>query len=119
MKDFFSNDFETKDNHENGLLRTHYYRARYDNVKETILRLAKEKGLSVRSVDDTHKEIYLQSNGYHLIIVLVNTTPAETAVDMKITTYQLIGMKKGIKIISEYYSQLDKKLTFKGVGLYR
>jgi hypothetical protein len=38
---------------------------------------------------------------------------------MKITTYYFIGMKRGIKIISDFYQYLDKKHTFKGVGLYR
>lgn len=119
MKHFFSNDFETKDNHELAELKTHYYRARYDDVKDAILRYAKEKGMTVRSVDDQHKEIYLQAQKFHLILVLVNPNPAETSVDMKITTYYFIGMKRGIQVINQLYLHLNKKLTFKGVGLYR
>jgi hypothetical protein len=119
MKHFFSNDFETRESHELAELKTHYYRARYDDIKDTILRLAKERGMTVRSIDDKHKEIYLQSTRFHLILILVNPNPAETAVDMKITTYYFIGMKRGIKIISDFYQYLDKKHTFKGVGLYR
>jgi len=119
LKDFFANDFETRDNHEMSELRTHYYRARYEDAKDAVIRVAKSKQMHVRSVDDAHKEVYLQASNHHLILVLVNPNPAETAIDMKVTTYQVIGMKRGIKIIMEFYKELDKQLTFKGVGLYR
>ena len=47
------------------------------------------------------------------------TSPVETAVDFKVTTYNIFGFGKGKKVIEELYKKLDKKLTFKGVGLFK
>ena len=69
--------------------------------------------------NELYLEIYFETSDYSCICKVTATSPVETAVDFKVTTYNLFGFGKGKKVIEELYKLLDKKLTFKGVGLFK
>lgn len=118
LKDYISNNAETKELHSNQDLRSRYYKANYKKVKAEVEEYSKNKNIEVKHVDDVHGEIFLQTNSYHMIVSIVQVTPLESAVDMKVQTYKLAGMNVPKKLIIEMYAYLDTKLTFKGTSLH-
>lgn len=116
--DFASNLAETRELHSNQYLRTRYYKARYTNLKEIVLKYANENNIFVKSEDDVHGEIFLQTQRYHIIVSILQVTPLESAVDIKVQTYKLIGLFKPLKIITKLFNYIDEKSDFKGTGLH-
>ena len=116
--DFASNIAETKESHQHKNLKTHYYKNRYNNIKKIVLDYAKENKMQVKSEDDVHGEIFLQSNNRHIIISIIQVTPLETGVDIKVQTYRIIGLYKPMKDIINLFNYINKKADFKGLGLH-
>ena len=116
--DFASNIAETKELHANQYLRTRYYKTRYKNLKDVILAYAKANKIKVKSEDDLHGEIFLQTNRYHIIVSIVQVSPLESAVDIKVQTYKILGLYKPLKLILSLYIHIDTKAEFKGTGLH-
>lgn len=118
IKEFFASEFETSDNHQNSKLQTHYYRCRYEDAKEAVLQMIKTfKGQNI-IVNDEFQEISFQTSRFTGIVSIVNTRPTEAAIDIKLS-FNSISFGKGFKIIEDMYLNLDKKLPFKGTGLYK
>jgi len=115
--DFVSTIAETKETHQRMQLRTRYYKTRYNKMKDQILDYCKVSNLYVKNEDDVHGELFLQANGYHMIVSIVQVSPMECAVDIKVQTYGLIGLFKPMKIIQKCFAYIDKKVEFKGVEL--
>jgi len=116
--DFASNVSETFETNQNNSLKTHYYKDRYINIKQIVINYAKANKITVRSEDDVHGEIYLQTGSYHMIVSILQVTPLETAVDIKVQTYRIIGLFKPVKLILNMFSHISSKSSFKGVGLH-
>ena len=119
FRDYFTNDFETGENHYLPSLRTRYYRCRNDEAKEAVMRVIKEEKGQVKAVLDEHHEIFFHAPQYTSTFTVISPRMSETAIDIKITTYKLIPRGLGKKIIERLYKNLDSKLTFKGVSLYK
>ncbi len=109
--DFASNVSETNESNSNQKLKTHYYKARYKNIKQIVINYAQVHKLHVRSEDDLHGEIYLQSNGYHMIVSIVQVSPFETAVDIKVQTYRILGLFKPTKLIINVLDHIKTKAS--------
>jgi hypothetical protein len=109
---------ESKELHSDPQLRSRYYKANYRTVKAHVIEHAKTLQLDVRSVDDEHREIFLQGSRYHIIVSIVQVNPIETSVDFKVEFYGLIGRGRPKKTILAFYQYLDANLPFKGVGLH-
>ena len=116
--DFATNIAESKEIHNDNNLKTHYYKTRYNNIKQIILSYAQANKLIVKSEDDVHGEIFLQANNRHIIVSIVQVSPFETAVDVKVQTYRIIGLYKPMKEIILLYRYIGTKADFKGVGLH-
>ena len=119
LRDFFKKDFETSDDSNYGSLKTYYYRNRIDEVKNALYELIKEEKGNIQDENDTYQEILFETSGYSCTVKITSTTPVEHAIDFKINTYNLIGFGKGKKVIEYFYSVLDKKLSFKGISLFK
>lgn len=115
---FFQTIAETKELHSEVQLRSRYYKTNYRKVKAVILEYAKEQDIQVKSIDDDHREIFLQGPRYHVIVSIVQVNPYETSADFKVEVYGLVGMGRPRKIIASLYKYLDDHLMFKGVGLH-
>ena len=55
--------------------------------------------------NEMYQEIYFDTSGYSCICKVTVTSPVETAVDFKVTTYNLFGFGKGKKVIEELYKK--------------
>jgi len=115
---FASNIEETSERHNNQNLRTHYYNSRYNELKQIVISYAKANKMTVKSEDDKHGEIFLQSSRFHIIVSIMQITPLETSVDFKVQTYKLLGLFKPLKLITSFYIYLNSKAQFKGAGLH-
>ncbi len=115
---FFSTICETKELHENTDLRTKYFKSSFLKVKEQVERYAQANKLIVQSVNEEYGEVLLQSSSMHIVVSIIQTTPLETAVDIKVQVYTLIGMNIPKKTILKLYQYLSQNLNFKGVSLH-
>jgi len=118
LMSFFTNVAETRELNVDPDLKTRYYRTKYDIAKNTIMDYAKKNEYIVKNIDEKHREIFLQTTRFHIIISIVQITAIETAVDIKVQTYRIIGLGKSKRIILDLYSYLNDKLDFKGVSLH-
>lgn len=119
LRDFFSNDFHTLEDHYIQSLRTRYYRATKDKVLETIQGLANKFGGVLKHIDKERGELYFESIKYTVTFCVVSTSYTETAVDINISTHAILPFGKGKREIEKLYELLDKELTFIGVSLYK
>ncbi|HHU55172.1 MAG TPA: cytosolic protein [Acholeplasmataceae bacterium] len=119
FRDYFANDFETRDNHHIESLRSHYYRCRIENAMNAVLELAKKEKAVIKYIDEERYEIIFETSKYTVTATMVSPSFGETAVDFKILTFFMLPFGKGIKIIERLYKELDNLLPFKGIGLYR
>jgi hypothetical protein len=118
LKDFVSNNKETKELHSDPQLRSRYYKTNFKKARLAVEAFADSKGIVIVNVDEAHGEMFLQTTKYHMIVSIVQVTPLETAVDVKVQTYQLIGRNVPKQRILDLYAHLNDALEFKGVGLH-
>ncbi len=111
FSDFFSNDFQTTDNHSNNVLKTRYYRGDYNKVKSEIIDVVKKMGFVVQEVNDDYKEIRVDSRRQEMIFNVFSISYFEQAVDIKVNTRYLIACGRGLKLIETFYKELGKNLT--------
>ncbi|MCD6482271.1 MAG: hypothetical protein J7K80_00850, partial [Candidatus Izimaplasma sp.] len=114
LRDLITNFAETSETHSNNILKTRYYRTSYKNIKLAIVNYAKKNSYIINSIDDIHGEIFVQTTKFHLIISVLQINPLETAVDVKVQTYKILGLNKPQSIIEHLFNFLDKALDFKG-----
>ncbi|AOL35432.1 MULTISPECIES: cytosolic protein [Geobacillus] len=124
IKYAFTNHCETRENHEDEELRSHYYkatnRAVIDAVKELLSSLP---GAELVSVSEERGEICAQTKrGKKLFIVatVISVRPFETAVDFSATTEtKLLPFDFGHSraVILDLYRKLDARLPYIGSGL--
>ncbi|MBU1144822.1 MAG: hypothetical protein KJ971_03050 [Firmicutes bacterium] len=118
IADFFSTSCETRELHQNGQLRTRYYRNSFKQCFEALEELANREILQVRDVNEHHGEVYLLGNGYDCIVTVIQLSPIETSVDFKINYFSFIGLSRPKKRAIQFYKFLDSVLKFKGVSLH-
>lgn len=116
--DFFSNESETRELHSVGELRTRYYKTSFKKVRDQLQFFCDDNKIEIKHIDEVHGEMFLQTGKFHIIVSIVQVTPLETAVDLKVQTYKLIGMNAPKKQIVKIYQFLDSKLPFKGTSLH-
>lgn len=119
IKYYFSKDFQTSDNHELETLRTHYYRSRKEIALEEVQNMAKEFKCKIKHVDSERGEIIFDHLDYNACATITATSYTEMAIDFNILTYNVLPTALGKKVIEKFYNYLDKKLEFKGTGLYK
>jgi hypothetical protein len=118
LKTFLSNNAETRELHSDVDLRSRYYKTTFKKVKEKIEEYCNDEGIVVVNVDVIHGEMFLQTSKHHMICSIIQVNPLETAVDLKVQTYQLIGRNVPKMKILKMYKFLNENLPFKGVGLH-
>ncbi len=115
--DFFSNVSETKELHSDIKLRTRYYRTNFKKTLVVVEDFAAQNGYVVKSIDEKYGEIFLQSQKAHMIISISQMNMLETAVDVKVELYGVIGANRPKNMIVKLYNLLDHNLEFKGTSL--
>ncbi len=115
---FLSNIAETQELHSIKELRSRYYKTNYRKAKAVITEYANKINVKVKKIDDVYKEIFIQGSNYHIIVSIVQVSPIETCIDLKVEQYGLVGLNRPFKKIVEFYAYLNKELDFKGIGLH-
>jgi hypothetical protein len=119
----FSKQVETKDTHPDDELKTHYYKATFNQLFDTVEKLFKEDAdCRVTTVSKDHGEIAVEVAKpipCFLIATVVSVRPMETAVDFNISSeqFRLSGTYPLLKMrIRSYYDKIKTKHTFMGTG---
>ncbi len=115
---FFSPSAETRELHRDTQLRTNYYRNRYKEVIQGLETLAEQNKLEIRFIDHDHKEMYLISNGYEVIVTITQVSPIEAGIDFKVNYFAAMGFNRPFNKIKFFYQELKQILNFKGVSLH-
>lgn len=111
---------ETKELESVDLLRTHYYRASYVEIKAVYLKIVNEMGYSVVSVNDDYNEIFAESSRMGITAKIIEQNPKETSIDFYITADYLFGSKRrAYNFIGIVLSEIQKKYQLKGISLHK
>lgn len=119
FRDYFSNNFETSENHEIDSLKTRYYRGRNEKVKEVAYDLIRQEKGTITDDIPQFSELIFNTSTYSATLTIVSPRMSETAIDIKVTTYYTIAAGRGKKIIERLYKYFDDNLPFKGASLYK
>ena len=110
ISDFFSNDFETSSKHKNPKLVTRHYRGDYQKVKKEVIHAVETLGLEfVEEIEEYH-ELRFVNRKQEMIIEIFSNSYFDQSVDIKVNTKYLISFGRGLKLIEEFYTMLDKAL---------
>jgi hypothetical protein len=118
----FKKQIETSDRISDESLKTHYYKAKFNQVFESVEKLFHEDAdCQVTTVSKDHGEIAVEVNKpikCFLIVTIVSVRPLETAVDFNISSekFSLLGTYPDLKKrINSYYERINQLHTFIGI----
>ena len=118
FRDYISNDFETSESHYLKTLRSRYYRCHKDKAFEGLRQVVSDLKAIVKYEDKVRGEIIFENRNFSATATVVSPTYSETAIDFKVTTFRILPLGKGKKLIEDFYKRLDNVLPYKGVSLY-
>ncbi|WP_066365980.1 hypothetical protein [Neobacillus fumarioli] len=117
----FKREIETSDRSSDAVLKTHYYKASFHQLFESVEKMFREDAdCRVTTVSKEHGEIAVEiSRPFHcfLVATIVNVKPMETAVDFTISTekFSLFGIYPDLKKrIHSYYERINQLHTMIG-----
>lgn len=116
LKKYFDNHAETKDNHDDARLRTHYYKISKDKaitVIETFIQNSQKYELNAISKEYGELSVNVKKGKKAFIVIaVIMTKPYHTAIDISVTTEAMLPFDFGYsnKIIAELYEQFNKEL---------
>ncbi|WP_066363059.1 hypothetical protein [Neobacillus drentensis] len=118
----FKKQLETSDQIKDDSLKTHYYKAKYNQLFAAVEKLFHEDAdCRVTTVSKEHGEIAVEVSKpipCFLIVTIVAVKPMETAVDFNISSekFSLLGTYPDLKkrIIS-YYERINQLHNFIGI----
>jgi hypothetical protein len=119
----FQKSCETKENHTDEQLKTHYYRGTYNQLFALVEDLLRnDTRYEIEHVSKEHGEFSVKLRGgtpYFYIITIIAVKPLEVAVDIHISTeaFSFLGqypfLKKEIVV---FYQKLNKMASLIGTG---
>jgi len=118
----FKKQIETSDRVADDSLKTHYYKAKYNQVFDSVEKLFHEDAdCQVTTVSRERGEIAVEVNKpirCFLIVTVVAVKPIEIAVDFNISSegFSLMGSYPALKKrINSYYERINQLHTFVGI----
>jgi hypothetical protein len=119
----FSKQIETSDRHSDNQLKTHYYKATFNQVFQSVEQLFRQDAdCRITTVSKEHGEIAVEVNKpfpCFLIVTVVSIKPMETGVDFILSTekFSITGVYPVLKTrILTYYDKLKKVHTYVGTA---
>lgn len=119
----YQKNCETKDNHTDEQLKTHYYKGTYNQLFDLVENMLRQDSRYViEHVSKEHGELSVKlkaSRPCFYIITIVAVKPLEIAVDIHISTeaFSLLGSYPHLKNeIVVFYQKLNKIATLIGTG---
>jgi hypothetical protein len=119
-----TNHCETRENHEDEELRSHYYKATNNAVMKAVKELfSSSPEYELLSISEERGEFSAQTRrGKKAFIVatVISVRPLETAVDFSVTTETTLlpfDFGRSRSVIIDLYRKLDQRLPYIGSGL--
>jgi len=119
----FSKQIETTDRHSDDQLKTHYYKANFNQLFGSVEKIFREDAdCRILTVSKEHGEIAVEVNKpihCFLVATVVSVKPMVAAVDFNISTerFSITGTYPVLrKRIGSYYDKLKQLHTFVGTG---
>jgi hypothetical protein len=119
----YTKQIETNDRNSDEQLRTHYYKATFNQLFDSVEKVFREDAdCQITTVSKEHGEIAVEVNKpipCFLVATVVSVKPMETAVDFNISSerFLLSGTYPVLKKRAEsYYDKLKKLHTFTRTG---
>ncbi|NRD76076.1 hypothetical protein HPT25_00955 [Bacillus sp. BRMEA1] len=114
----YKREIETSDQNSDNVLKTHYYKASFNQLFDTVEKMFREDAdCRITTVSKEHGEIAVEiSKPFHcfLIATVVNVKPLESAVDFTISSekFSLLGIYPDLrKRINFYYERINQLHT--------
>ncbi|MFZ7945638.1 hypothetical protein [Neobacillus sp. 19] len=118
----FKKQLETSDHNMDDSLKTHYYKATFNQMFQSVEKLFHEDAdCQVMTVSKEHGEIAVEVNKpipCFLIVTIVSVKPMETAVDFNISSekFSLLGIYPDLKKrIQSYYGRIGQLHNLVGI----
>lgn len=112
LQRLFENHIETKDQHSDPRLRTHYFKATKPKLLEACRQwIEKESFLTLLDQSDERGEIAAQVKGRRkglLVLTVISTSPFRTAVDVSFTVDRGLNLGFGQALCEKLYTALRK-----------
>lgn len=116
----FSGHVETRENHDDKELRTHYYKTTKDRLmKELVRYLNSQNRFEVVAESAERGEISVNVHGrklFYVVVTVIMVRPFRTAVDISVTAKRGMDFGFGRKLIDSIYGQLAKSFEYIGTG---
>ncbi|MGX9929986.1 cytosolic protein [Virgibacillus salarius] len=116
MAKFFSNHAETRDNHWDTSLQTHYYKTTRDKGMGTLEDMFRRSDTyQLHSISKEHGEISVnikKGKKAFIIATIIMVRPYQTAIDFSVTTESILPFDFGYstKVIQRLYNEISKEL---------
>ncbi|WP_453994512.1 cytosolic protein [Bacillus nitroreducens] len=117
LKTFFTNHTETRDEHTDELLRSHYYKTTNKKAIEAVKKVINNMdGYHINSISEERGEMSItikKGRKAFIVATIISVRPFETAVDFAVTTETVlfpIDFGYSRKVVLKLYEQLDKEL---------
>ncbi|PLS02573.1 hypothetical protein [Neobacillus cucumis] len=111
----FKKQIETSDRNKDNALKTHYYKATFNQLFQSVEKLFHDDAdCKVTTVSKDHGEIAVEINKpipCFLVVTIVSVKPLETAVDFNISSesFSLLGLYPQLKKrIESYYERIGR-----------
>jgi hypothetical protein len=118
----FKKQIETSDKIADDSLKTHYYKAKFNQLFDSVEKLFHEDAdCTVTTISKERGEIAVEISKpipCFLIVTIVSVRPIETAVDFNISSerFSLTGSYPTLKKrINSYYERINQLHTFVGI----
>jgi hypothetical protein len=112
---------ETRDDHYDPELRSHYYKQSYKNVLQAVIGLFEGRNdMEVASVSEERGEIAIHMTRWpkaFIVATVIQVRPREISVDFMVSTeaFNPFGMYPKLrKLVLGFYGQLDQQLPVSG-----
>jgi hypothetical protein len=119
----FKKQIETSDHHTEDALKTHYYKATFNQLFAAVDKIFHEDAdCRVTTVSKEHGEFAVEVSkpfSCFLIVTIVSVRPMETAVDFNISSerFSLFGTYPDLKKrINSYYQRINQVHNLLGTG---
>ncbi|ASK62997.1 cytosolic protein [Virgibacillus phasianinus] len=112
---YLSNHAETRDNHSDESLQTHYYKTTKDKALAKLEEIVSNSKLySIHSVSKEHGELSLYYKKTFIIATVISVRPYNTAIDFSVTTETPLPFDFGnsSRMIERLYQQLNNELPY-------
>ncbi|MBD8068933.1 cytosolic protein [Bacillus sp. PS06] len=120
LKRLFTNHNETRDDHRDESLKSHYYKTSQKKAMEAVKEMIEQMdGYTITSISEERGEMSIKGKKSFIVATVISVRPFETSVDFSATTNTLllpIDFGASHKLITTLYQTLDRKLPFIHAG---